>query len=103
MRNDDYTPGKQEKEKERQLAHQTFLSDLNKEGILLAAGPFQGGGGILFFDPEVISENELELRLKEDPHTIAGSHRFEIKTWYVPNHTLFFTTQEYRKIHFPVS
>ncbi|MHA2168782.1 MAG: YciI family protein [Candidatus Kariarchaeaceae archaeon] len=102
-RNDDYNPGSKEKEEERQLAHQTFLSDLNKEGLLLSAGPFDGGGGIAFFDPKVISEDELELRLKEDPHAAAESHIFEIKTWYVPKHTIIFTTKEYHKIHFPVS
>ena len=101
-RNKNYEKQSEEEERRRQLEHQQFLSDLNKEGILLAAGPFTIGGGILFFDLDQISEDELSKRLKEDPHTIAGSHTFDIKTWFVPKHTLTFTTKEYNKMHFPV-
>lgn len=98
----DYIPMSGEEENQRQLNHQQFLSNLNKEGILLAAGPFADGGGILFFDSEMISESELKDRLSEDPHTKAGSHNFVIKTWFVPKHVVSFTTKEYAKMHFPV-
>lgn len=98
----DYIPQSEEEENRRQLAHQKFLSDLNKAGLLLAAGPFAGGGGILFFDTEMISEAELTDRLSEDPHTKVGSHEFEIKTWFVPKHAIIFTTKEYSKLHFPI-
>ncbi|MCE7736609.1 MAG: hypothetical protein GPJ54_17130 [Candidatus Heimdallarchaeota archaeon] len=98
----DYIPKSEEEENRRQLSHQLFLSDLNKEGLLLAAGPFAEGGGILFFDTEMISESELTNRLSEDPHTKVGSHNFEIKTWFVPKHVVSFTVKEYSKIYFPV-
>ncbi len=98
----EYAPKSDEEEDARQLKHQQFLSDLNKEGLLLAAGPFKEGGGTLFFDSNLMSQGELAKRLSQDPHTIAGSHSFVIKTWFVPKHALFFTTKEYQKLQFPV-
>lgn len=99
--NTNYVRLTDEEEIDRQNKHLKFLADLNSEGVLLAAGPFEGGGGIVFFDAERFTEEEIQKRLDQDPHLIAGAHHIKLRKWFVPKHTLSFTTALYQKMKFP--
>lgn len=61
-----------------QAAHMANLDRLAQEGLLLAAGPFEGGGGLLILDAENI--DDAKALVQSDPAVQA--HRF--KTEVIP-------------------
>jgi uncharacterized protein YciI len=61
-------------EKERlQAAHMANLDQLSREGKLLAAGPFDGGGGLLILD----AENMEAAKAMVDTDPAVQAHRFK--------------------------
>lgn len=57
------------------------ISRLAKEGKLLAAGPFDGGGGIFIFNSKSVSE--VEGWLQTDPGVKAQRWRVEVLPFYI--------------------
>ena len=92
--NVDYSKKSDEFELEGQKAHLRFLTDLRDKGLLLCADPFEGGGGILFFDDSKTSIDELKEICNQDPHVIAGRHSLRFKILYTKNGNLQFKRLE---------
>lgn len=66
-----------------QEQHMAHLSKLEKEGKLIVAGPFEGGGehrGLLIFDVESV-EDALKLQ-GEDPSVKSGRLKMEAFYWW---------------------
>jgi uncharacterized protein YciI len=61
--------------------HMANISRLAKEGKLLAAGPFEGGGGIFIFNSK--STTEVSEWLQTDPGVKAERWRVEILPFYL--------------------
>ena len=66
-----------------QEQHMAHLNKLEKEGKLIVAGPFEGGGehrGLLIFDVETV-EDALKLE-GEDPSVKSGRLKMEAFYWW---------------------
>ena len=66
-----------------QEKHMAHLNKLEKEGKLIVAGPFEGGGdhrGLLIFDVETV-EDALKLE-GEDPSVKSGRLKMEAFYWW---------------------
>ncbi|MBS1554670.1 MAG: hypothetical protein JSU09_07070 [Bacteroidetes bacterium] len=61
--------------------HMTNIGRLAKEGKLMAAGPFEGGGGIFIFNSNSIER--VKEWLATDPGVKAERWRVEIQPFYV--------------------
>jgi len=59
--------------------HMANINKMAKEGKLLVAGPFEGGGGIFIFN--TTSRNAVEEWLKGDPGILANRWRLEMLTY----------------------
>ena len=62
-----------------QRAHLENMSNLAREGKLLVAGPFEGGGGIFILDTKIYAE--AEEWVMSDPAVQAGRFRLELLPW----------------------
>ena len=84
MLNSGETISKDSTEKAKfQEMHMAHLNKLEKEGKLIVAGPFEGGGdhrGLLIFDVETV-EDALKLE-GEDPSVKSGRLKMEAFYWW---------------------
>ena len=69
--------------KELQAGHFANMERLHREGKLILAGPFKGGGeleGLFLLDTE--SVEEAKAWCDSDPAIAAGDLRVELHRWY---------------------
>ena len=88
--NPEYKEKSTEEEQERQKNHLEYLSQLSEQELLLAAGPFEGGGGIFFFDAIKLSNEEIQEIIRKDPHYIDNAAIYITKKWFVPKDRIKF-------------
>ena len=84
-RGDKWTPEKTEETAKIQEAHLANIGRLAKEGKLILAGPFEGGGdlrGLFLFD--VTTVEEARALADTDPAVQAGRLRVDLIQWYGP-------------------
>jgi uncharacterized protein YciI len=80
-----WTPERTEETARLQEGHMAHIRAMWDEGILIGAGPFQGGGdlrGIFLFGPG--QEERARKRSAEDPTVLAGRLALEIHPWMGP-------------------
>jgi uncharacterized protein YciI len=87
--------GEEEKQK-LQEAHLANLDRLAKEGKLLAAGPFDGGGGILVLD--AANKEEAATWLETDPAVQAQRFKTEILPFRVSGNNLCGAKEPYEMV-----
>jgi len=64
-------------------AHRAYLAGLQREGLLLASGPFdpRSGGGLLLRVPDQGADAALDAIRDGDPFTRAGLAQYELLPW----------------------
>lgn len=76
-------PGKEELSQQQvdslQKGHMANISRLAKEDKLLAAGPFEGGGGIFIMN--TTSTEQARTWINTDPAISAGRYHIEVLPW----------------------
>ncbi len=78
-RNPDRPAISQEEEDSLQSAHMNNIERLVREGKLLVAGPFEGGGGIFILDTDTFKQ--AQEWIMTDPAVQAGRFRLELLPW----------------------
>lgn len=70
-----YTYGEQSLIDETRPSHRLFLSELKKEGSVIAAGPFADGGQSIIICrlPEGAGVSDAAALLADDPYLAAGA------------------------------
>ncbi len=63
-----------------QSAHMQNIGQMAKDGILMLAGPFEGGGGIFIL--KLDSMEAAEKLAKNDPAVMAGRLNIKVRAWY---------------------
>lgn len=79
-----------------QEAHLANIDRLAKAGKLLAAGPFEGGGGILILD--AADQGEATQLLESDPAVQAQRFRTELLPFRVTGNDLCGATEPYEMV-----
>jgi len=59
--------------------HRRRLGELARLGLVVMAGPFEGGGGIVIL--EVASRSEAEAVVEADPFVVQGTHSYRLVRW----------------------
>ena len=86
-----------DKEKEGlQAAHMANLDRLAQEGKLLAAGPFEGGGGLLILDAENI--DDAKALVQSDPAVEANRFKTEVLPFKVTGNDLCGAEEPYEMV-----
>ncbi len=89
----------EEKVSSLQKAHLDNIDRLHKEGKLLAAGPFDGGGGIFILKAENLAQaNEY---LNSDPAIQANRFKLEVYPFQFWNGGLCETQEPYEMVTYP--
>ena len=88
-----YDKKSEEEELKRQSDHLNYLSQLSAQGKLLAAGPFEGGGGIFFFDATKLKEHNIQEIINNGPHYIANAATYTTRKWFVPKNRIIFNLE----------
>ncbi|WNS78033.1 YciI family protein [Domibacillus sp. DTU_2020_1001157_1_SI_ALB_TIR_016] len=71
-----------EKNQEVLPRHIEYLNHLDKEGKILARGPFgDGSGGLVIYQAD--SFEEAAVLAEKDPHVLEKVRRLELKEWKV--------------------
>lgn len=81
-----YTPGRSAHTDSIQAGHMANIGAMAQSGILLAAGPFAGGGdlrGIFVFRPG--EDDGLDTLLLHDPAIASGRLECRLHTWIAPS------------------
>ncbi len=78
--------------------HMANISRLAKEGKLLAAGPFDGGGGIFIFKSK--STAEVSEWLQTDPGVKAERWRVEVLPFYVRVGNIALVSEPYQMTNY---
>lgn len=78
--------------------HMANISRLAKEGKLLAAGPFDGGGGIFIFNSK--SAAEVEGWLQTDPGVKAQRWRVEVLPFYIREGKIGLVSEPYQMVNY---
>lgn len=63
-----------------QAAHMANIGKMVEEGVLMLAGPFEGGGGIFILKVETVEA--AEKLVNRDPAVQAGRLKVKIRPWY---------------------
>lgn len=79
-----------------QAAHLANLDRLSQEGKLLAAGPFEGGGGMLVLDSENLEE--AKSLVQTDPAVKANRFRTEVLNFRVTGNDLCGAKEPYEMV-----
>ncbi|MFW9930393.1 MAG: hypothetical protein ACFFD1_13435 [Candidatus Thorarchaeota archaeon] len=97
-RNNEYkTPSKQ-RDEEIYSSHFSFINQQIEAKNMLVAGPLDGAGGLYFFDSQGKTKEDIYNLVKNDEAVKSGIFIPEVHKWFVPNHTIIFTFEEYNKI-----
>lgn len=78
--------------------HMTNIKRLASEGKLLAAGPFDGGGGIFIFNSK--STSEVEGWLQTDPGVKAQRWRVEVLPFYIREGKIGLVSEPYQMVNY---
>ncbi len=60
-------------------AHKRRLLALQRQGVVVMAGPFDAGGGLIILD--VSQPAEAEEIARSDPFVVNSTHRFRLLRW----------------------
>ena len=78
--------------------HMANIKRLASEGKLLAAGPFDGGGGIFIFNSKSVSE--VEGWLQTDPGVKAQRWRVEVLPFYIRVGKIGLASEPYQMVNY---
>ncbi len=78
--------------------HMANIKRLVSEGKLLAAGPFDGGGGIFIFNSK--STSEVEGWLQTDPGIKAQRWRVEVLPFYIRAGKIGLVSEPYQMVNY---